>query len=185
MTLGEGKRKVLMLLDEYSGGGAVTVDEDINAKMNDFFDIAQKDVALWQPIVRRAAVTLDGSGSTPLPEDVSRVLGIRKQGKRTAAYEVIGGAIRSEPGDTATLSLDYTALPRTITPETGDDYVFEVSGEGANCLPFFVAAQQLLPDLVLDYGAFYNVYLQMRGLLSRTAAAGNSGGSVRQALYRG
>ena len=28
MTLGEGKRKVLMLIDEYSSGGTVTVGED-------------------------------------------------------------------------------------------------------------------------------------------------------------
>lgn len=36
MTLGEGKRKVLMLLDEYSSGGELTVDEDIEKKMADF-----------------------------------------------------------------------------------------------------------------------------------------------------
>ena len=41
MTLGEGKRKVLMLLDEYSSGGELTVDEDIEKKMADFFATAQ------------------------------------------------------------------------------------------------------------------------------------------------
>ena len=41
MTLGEGKRKVLMLLDEYSSGGERTVDEAIEMKMADFFEPAQ------------------------------------------------------------------------------------------------------------------------------------------------
>lgn len=182
MTLGEGKRKVLMLLDEYSSGGEITVDEDINLKMNDFFDIAQKDVAQWQPIVRRVAISLDGTGVEPLPEDVSRVLKISKDGKRTRDYEIIDGSILYHAIDTSTLTLDYIAAPATITPETEDAYAFEVSEEAANCMPFFVAAQQLIPDLVVDYGAFYKLYLQMCGMLPRPT--GMTGGSVRQALYR-
>ena len=183
VTLGEGKRKVLMLLDEYSGGGEITVDEDIDAKMNDFFDLAQRDVSAWQPIVRRVGVTLDGTGSKALPEDVSRVIRIRKNGIRVSGYEVIDGRLISNAGDKSTLSLDYIATPEKITPETPDDYEFEVSEEAANCLPYFVAAQQLIADLVVDYGAFYNLYLQTRALLSRSTLL--SGGSVRQALYGG
>lgn len=182
MTLGEGKRKVLMLLDEYSSGGEITVDEDIDAKMNDFFDIAQKDVAQWQPIMRRVSITLDGTGSAELPADVSRVLKIALDGARTSAYEIVDKRLLSPPGDTSALTLDYIAVPETITPETADSYEFEVSEEAANCMPFFVAAQQLLPDLVIDYGAFYNLYLQMRGMLSRST--GLTGGGVKQALYR-
>jgi hypothetical protein len=53
MTLGEGKRKVLMIIDEYSSGGTLTKDDDINLKMNDFFDLAQRDVANHKPILKR------------------------------------------------------------------------------------------------------------------------------------
>lgn len=42
MTLGEGKRKALMLMDEYSSSGVLTVDEDLELRMADFFDLAQK-----------------------------------------------------------------------------------------------------------------------------------------------
>lgn len=181
MTLADGKRKVLMLLDEYSSGGEIELDEDIDLKMNDFFDIAQKDMAQWQPIIRRSSVTLDGTGEQALPEDVSRVLGIRKNGIRARDYEVIDGKLVYAAGDTSTLTLDYFALPETITPETPDEYVFEISEDAANCLPFFVAAQQLIPDLVIDYGAFYNMYQQMRAALPRSTGLG---GGVRQALWR-
>lgn len=183
MTLGEAKRKVRMLLDEYSSGGTITEDADIDAKMNDFFDMAQRDVAVWQPIVRCASVTLDGTGTIALPRDVFRVIRIRRDGVRVTRYEVVAGRLTSAPGDTSTLSLDYIAAPSKITPETADDYVFEVSEEAASCLPFFVAAQQLIADLVVDYGAFYNMYLQMRALLPRSSLP--AGGGVRQSLYRG
>ena len=182
MTLGDAKRKTLMLLDEYSSGGEITVDEDINAKMNDFFDVAQKDVAQWQPIVRRTTIQLDGTGDQELPEDVVRVIRLRKNGVRARGYEIIDRQIVYDAGDNAALVLDYLATPETITPETEDSYAFEVSEQAANCLPFFVAAQQLIADLVVDYGAFYNLYLQMRGLLPRTVDG--SGGGVSQRLYR-
>lgn len=182
MTLAEGKRKVLMLLDEFSSGGEIETDEDIDAKMNDFFDMAQRDVAAWQPVVRHVSVTLDGTGCMTLPEDVSRVIRICRNGVRAACYEVIDGRLISRAGDTSTLTLDYIAAPSKITPETPDDYVFEVSEEAANCLPYYVAAQQLIADLVLDYSAFYNLYLQMRSMLPRSTIL--QGGSVRQALYR-
>lgn len=51
MTLGEGKKKVYELLDEYSSGGELTEDKDIELKLADFFDIAQKRVAMVKRIV--------------------------------------------------------------------------------------------------------------------------------------
>lgn len=182
MTLGEGKRRVLMLLDEYSSGGTLTLNEDLSVRMNDFFDTAQKDVAVWQPIVRRRELTLDGTGCMALPEDVKSVLRIRRDGIRTSRYEVLDGKLLSQPGDRSVLTLDCVAQPASITPETEDDYVFEVSEDAANCLPLFVAAQQLIADVTVDYGAFYNLYLQMRAALPRAAQAP---GGVRQAFYRG
>ncbi len=188
MTLGEGKRRVLMLLDEYSTGGTVTVDDDLNLRMNDFFDMAQRDVAAWQPIVRRTTVQMDGTGSVPLPRDVQRVLRIRRENGRgglvrAADCGAVDGRLTAPEGDRSLIVLDYIAAPAAIGPDTADSYVFEVGEEAANCLPFFVAAQQLIADLVVDYGAFYNLYLQMRAMLTRT---GNTpDGGVRQALYRG
>ena len=182
MTLGEGKRRVLMLLDEYSSGGVLTMNEDLSVRMNDFFDIAQKDVAAWQPIVRRRELALDGMGRMALPEDVKSVLRIRRDGRRVSCYEVLDGEVLSQPGDCSVLTLDYVAQPASITAETEDGYEFEVSEDAANCLPLFVAAQQLIADVTVDYGAFYNLYLQMRGMLPRAAQTMLG---VRQAFYRG
>ena len=182
MTLGEGKRRVLMLLDEYSSGGTLTLNDDLSIRMNDFFDIAQKDIAAWQPVMRRRELMLDGTGCMALPEDIKSVLRIRRDGIRTSRYEVLDGKILSQPGDCSVLTLDYLAQPASITAGTEDDYEFEVSEDAANCLPLFVAAQQLIADVTVDYGAFYNLYLQMRGMLPRAA---QTLGGVRQTFYRG
>ncbi len=181
MTLGEAKRRVLMLLDEYSAGGEISVDADVNAKMNDFFDMAQRDAATWQPIVRRVVLLLDGTGSMDLPGDVSRVIRVRRNGVCVPGYEIVDGKLFAPEGDQSQLTLDYIASPEKITPDTADEYSFEVSDEAANCLPFFVAAQQLIADLVVDYGAFYNLYLQMRAMLPRSTVIA---GGQRQSLYR-
>jgi len=183
MTLGDAKRKVFMLLDEYSSGGEVTEDEDIALKMADFFDMAQKDIIQYQPIVRRASVTLDGTGRQQLPADVARVTRIAANGVRTSRYEIVDGELLYTAGDMSDLVLDYEAEPQRITPETSDNYEFEVSENAANCLPFFVAGQQVFADLVQDYAVYYNTYLQMRAALPRTVSS-TGDGRIRQNLFR-
>ena len=181
MTLGEGKRKVLMLLDEYSSGGEVSSDEDINKKMSDFFDMAQKEMAGYKKIIRSIVMKPDAAGNA-LPERFADVFRVWKSGNLTNRYAVIGGKIYFPEGDTTERILEYFAYPETITQDTADSHVFEVTEDAANCLPFFVAAQHLLPDLVVDYGAFWNIYLNMRAALDITLPSAGTGG-VRQALF--
>ena len=183
MTLGEGKRKVLMLLDEYSSGGELTQDVDINHKMADFFDTAQKEMAGYKKIIRSVKLIPDGTGEgCELPKDFADVFRIWKNGGLSNRYAVISGKMVFPKGDTAERLLEYFARPASITQKTPDDYEFEVSEDAANCLPFFVAAQHLLPDLVVDYGAFWNTYLAMRAALDISLPAAGGGG-VRQMLF--
>lgn len=183
MTLGEGKEKVLMLLDEYSSGGEITTDEDIMNKMNRFFDIAQKDMANYKHIIRTVEIELAaGQSLFPLPGDCMRPFRIWRKGVLTNRYPIVSGSILTDGSESGTLLLEYFALPATINNDTPDDYEFEVSEDAANCLPFFVAAQQLIVDLVVDYSALYGLYNAMRGALD--VSLPSSGGGVRQTLYR-
>lgn len=184
MTLGEGKRKVLMLLDEYSAGGTVTKDADIDKKMADFFDAAQKEMAGHKRIVRSVELAPDGSGrGCPLPEDCQKVFRVWRGRRLVSGPVVVAGRLLTRSGDTVPLFVEYFARPQTIGPETQDDHEFEVDEDAANCLPYFVAAQHLLPDLVVDYSAFWNMYLTMRAALDVSLPEAG-GGRVRQALFR-
>lgn len=179
MTLGEGKRKVYMLLDEYSAGGTVTDDPDIEAKMADFFDIGQKQVAEIKRI-RRICTLERAAGQTlyPLPKDCMKLINIWRGGEITRRYRFRGGMIEIPESEKNTVELEYFAIPATITPTIGDikgtpdSYEFEVSEDAAKALPYFVASQQLIADLVMDYGALFDIYQRMLATLDTSEPGG-------------
>lgn len=185
MTLGEGKRKVLMLIDEYSSSGTITVDKDLELRMVDFFDLAQKNIAGFKPLIRSFTPTGEESGGTvrcPLPTGYIRAFRTWKGGRISPGYPVAGGELLLPAEDVGGVWVEYFALPRTIPPDAPDDYRFEVDEDAAACMPYFVAAQQLVVDLVVDYAPLLGLYDRMiRTLDVRLPESG--GGGVRQALY--
>ena len=185
MTLGEGKTKVYMLLDEHSAGGEVEHDADIEAKMVFFFDMAQKEVAKLQRILRtRRYRVLPGKSEYRLPEDFQDLYRIWKDDRPTGGCRFRGGKLLvSEEDAGSEIVLEYFSIPRTLTEDTPDDYEFELREDGCNALPYYVAAQQLLPDLVMDYSGMLNMYQ----LCLRTLSTGlpEESGRLAQRLYRG
>ena len=162
MTLGEGKRKVYMLLDEYSSSGNITEDKDIEAKMADFFDMAQKQVAEIKKLRRVAKLSpLAGTVLYPLPGDFLKLIRIWQGDKTLSRRSFRGEELFIPQAFGEEVEIEYYALPKTISPDTPDDYVFEVGEDGAKALPFFVASQQLLSDLVMDHGALFSIYQSM------------------------
>jgi len=181
MTLGEAKTKVLMILDEYSSGGSITEDADIMNKMNPFFDMAQKDANNAKPMIKAVSLSLNG-GFVNLPGNFREQFRIWKDGKLSKTYPVIGGKLYAT--DTGNVVLEYFANPDTIDANTPDSYEFEVAEDVANCLPYYVAAQQLITDLVVDYGAIWNMYLYHKQMLDTSKpSAGVAGARVVQSLF--
>lgn len=160
MTLGEGKKKVLELMDEYSSGGQITVDEDIMLKMVDFFDIAQKEVAKIKKLRRTYAVEREvGKLLYEMPGDFMELEAVWVDGaRRTNSFAWRGKSIFIPERLTGKVEVDYFAVPQTIPADATDDYGFEVDEDAANAMPYFVASQQLITDLIIDYGALYALY---------------------------
>lgn len=161
MTLGEAKNKVYMLLDEHSAGGEVEHDEDIELKMTYFFDTAQKMLSQVKKIVKARTVTpVPGKTEYAMPTDFRSVYRIWRDGvSATTRYHWRRGRMQVPPGDSAReIIVEYFANPGTIAPEESDDYEFELSEDACECMPYYVAAQQLLPDLVMDYRAMLEMY---------------------------
>lgn len=184
MTLGEAKNKIYMLLDEHSAGGEVEHDEDIEMKMCFFLDIAQKELAKIKKIVRTRKYTArSGTEEQMLPDDLMEIRAIWRGGRNAAGrYQIRGGKIVIPETETETVTLEYFAMPETIPADAADDYEFELAEDACNCMPYYVAAQQLLPDLVTDYGAF----LQMYNLSVSTLVTELPGQyTARQTFFRG
>ena len=186
MTLGEAKDKVYMLLDEHSAGGVVEHDRDLELKMAYFFDIAQKLLSQVKRIVRYKTVTpVRGRTEYPMPADFRSVYRIWRDGKiATTRYHWRKGRMIVPEGDGAReILVEYFAFPATIPADASDDYEFEVAPDAAECMPYYVAAQQLLPDLVMDYSGMLAMYSMAVQTLD-TSIPGESG-RMAQTFFRG
>ena len=94
MTLGEGKKKVYELLDEYSSGGELTEDKDIELKLADFFDIAQKRVAMVKRIVAVKTINRTaGKTEYSMPGNFGGLYRVWRDGKATGKYRWKGSKI--------------------------------------------------------------------------------------------
>ena len=183
MTLGEAKNKVYMLLDEHSAGGEIEHDEDIEKKMTAFFDTAQKMLAQTKRIVREYALPLRaGTDAYEMPPDFAALRFVWADGKRLRALRWRGGKLIVPEGRAAEIVVEYFALPKTIPADAPDGYEFEIAPDACECMPYYVAAQQLLPDLVLDYASMLAMYDRAAAQLSTAFPDDNR--RVAQTLYR-
>ena len=185
MTLGEAKNKVYMLLDEHSAGGEIEHDEDIELKMTYFFDIAQKLLAQVKKIVKvKTVVPVPEKTEYAMPLDFRNVYRIWRDGvPATSRYHWRRCRMLVPASDSAReIVVEYFAIPATISPEEGDDYEFELPEDACACMPYYVAAQQLLPDLVMDYRAMLEMYNQAVSRLDTSLPGENV--RIDQRFYR-
>ena len=157
-----------MLLDEHSAGGEIEHDEDIELKMTAFFDMAQKQLAQIKKIVREKKINaVTGKTEYALPADMLGLYRVWKDDRpATGRYRIRGGKIVIPERDAGSVILvEYFAFPETIPEDADDGYEFEIADDACECMPYFVAAQQLLPDLVMDYGGMWNMYNTALGML--------------------
>ena len=172
MTLGEAKDKVIKLMDEYSSGGNKTTDKDINLKMNAFFDAAQRNMATIKRIQRRYVVPLHPPDNGekyieyPAPDDFYMPLRLWADYETISIGKWIGKSLVLPAGETRRVELEYFAYPAPITEETPDSYEFEIDPDAQECMPYWVAAQQLVVDLVVDYRSLLAIYDRMVATLN-------------------
>ena len=158
-------------------------DPDIEAKMVGFFDIAQKQLAAVKKIVREKRIRPEqGKTAYSLPDDFMGLCRIWRDGRiATGRYHWRRGRLVTRPEDAGhELVVEYFAAPAAIPADADDDYEFELDEAACQCLPYYVAAQQLLPDLVMDYSAMLMMFNQAVNMLGADAAGS---GRIAQTLY--
>ena len=185
MTLGEAKNKGYMLLDEHSAGGEVEHDEDIEKKMISFFDMAQKTLAQIKKIVRSETIQpASGVTAYDMPNDFYALYRVWADDRpATNRFRWRSGQIIIPEGSASEVIVEYYAMPGTIPENAPDSYEFELAPDACECMPYYVAAQQLLPDLVMDYGAMLQMYNYQVSLLKTTQPGENR--RIAQSLFRG
>ena len=101
----------------------------------------------------------------------------------TSRYRWRGGKLVIPERDAGReFTVEYIAVPETIPDDADDDYEFVIDEDACECMPYYVAAQQLLPDLVMDYGSMLQMYSQAVSTLERSRPGENA--RIAQAFFR-
>lgn len=177
MNLGENKKIMLGLIEEYSPTNTnLTDDEDIYNRLNLVYSPNYQFLSQKKPIIKTKTITIDrtddGTTESSLPMDLrqlTRVVGLDSNNQRISIeYDIIGKKIyiRNKEGN---YILEYHAYPTEITLDTQDNFVLEIDADAQALLPYLVANDILKVDPSANYTSFYNEFQRrMQELDTRT-----------------
>ena len=160
MTLGEAKSEVLKLLDE------TKPKADLTGRLDRFFDMGQKEVALYYPIWREK--TYAAEDEKTLPQDCCK-----------PRYVIVDGIAHpytkySQLPDAFTLR--YEAYPADIPDNAPDETEFDLPDEAVLAVIFFAAAQT--QSMEYDQRFFQSFYAQYQGKLSNLSGQADGPAAV-------
>lgn len=152
MTLLEIKKKTLQLIEEISDNENLTDDPDIKAKLNSVINQVQFELARMKkiPAFKELEVTAGQVLDMNTLDGFYQLRLLRFDG----GYDLIENmAVFNEAG---TAVFYYYKYPEPITDDTPDSYVFELSPDTLEILPYGVASDILKSDVSTQYGAIYS-----------------------------
>lgn len=159
MTLEEEKRKVLALIEELNEKSQyLTDDPDIQGKINDVINQVMFELSRYKKLPRYLEMEVSAG-------DMITFRGI-EQRCGNAVYQIASttGVSHEAKADgtvlkileSGTLGIDFFVYPKRITKETQDkEYVFELTDDVLEIMPYGVAADLLKSDVSAQYGAVY------------------------------
>ena len=153
MTLEEMKIKVYSMIEEYNETEEnLTEDEDLALKMNSVINQIQNELARFKKIhaFKEMKVT---EGQEMTLTDIDKNI-YQLNVVRGVEIDTIADRIIFEGEGTA--KFYYFKYPTQITDETEDDFVFELSTDVLEIMPYGVAGDLLKSDVSSNYGAIYS-----------------------------
>ena len=158
MTLGELKKKVLGMIEEYNPlSDLLTDDPDIATKINDVINQILYELARFKKIPKYIEMEVS-EGDIITFEDIERECGYE-----VYQINVICG-VRYVPKaegttlkmlESGTAEIDVFVYPERITEKTKDSYEFEVSNDVLEIMPYGIAGDLLKSDISAEYGNIY------------------------------
>lgn len=152
MTLEEMKQKVYAMIEEYNDeADDLTDDEDLAAKMNGVINQIQNELSRIKKITANKSMEVtegEEINLTDIDKNIYQLYGIRG-----VDYDTMLNTITFNEDGTARFY--YCKYPTQIDSETEDDYVFELSRDVLEIMPYGVAADLLKSDVSSQYGSVY------------------------------
>lgn len=166
MTLGDNKKIMLGLIEEYSPANQyLTDDEDIKNRINLVYAPNYQFLSQIKKILKTKTITInetsDITTETSLPMDLyqfKRLVALDSNNKRISPeYDIIGKKIYIKQKQGKYI-IEYYAYPTEITSKTKDNFELELDADAQACLPYAVANDILKADPSADYTAFYREF---------------------------
>lgn len=159
MTLEDMKRKTYALIEEYDEeADDLTNDEDLATKMNDVINQIQNECSRVKKITGNKSMEVK-EGQEINFEDIDDQF-YQLYGIRGVDYDTMNNTIIFAEDGTARIY--YYKYPTQINAETEDDFVFELSRDILEIMPYGIAGDLLKSDPSTQYGAIYTTrYRQM------------------------
>lgn len=159
MTYKNAKALLLKIIDE------TKPQTDTLDKLRDFFDMGQKEIALYYPVCKEAFY--EEGDEKLLPEDCFKVIDVISS-FGSEAYYIQNKKIACGQGS---FTLQYMAVPKSLPEKPQDDFAFQLGDEAMMALVLFTAAQLNNND---DSQAAYQCYwAQYQNKLQNMCAAPN------------
>lgn len=163
MTLGEMKRKVFSLIEEYSeDADNLTEDEDFALKINDVINQIQTELTRFKKIPANKTLEVT-EGQEINMKDVDNMI-YQLNVIKGISYDLVGDSIIfNEDGEA---KVYYYKYPKQINAETPDEYKFELTTDLLEIMPYGVAGDLLKSDVSSQFGSVYsNRYNEMLNAL--------------------
>jgi hypothetical protein len=152
MTLEEMKQKTYQLIEEYDEEQTeLTNDPDLAGKINSVINQIQNELARIKKITANKTMAVKEGQEinlTDIDKNIYQLYGIRG-----VDYETMLNTITFNEEGTARIY--YYKYPTQINDETEDDFVFELSRDVLEVMPYGVAADLLKSDVSSQYGSVY------------------------------
>lgn len=176
MTLGENKKIMLSLIEQYAPNNVyLTDDEGIQDRINVLYNAAYFEMARFKKIrktetVTKTTTTTEHYTEYSMPSDIyqlEKVMALDTTTHKSVnpEYYLINDKIYINDASDATYKIMYFAYPTPITELTANSFVLELDLDVQGLLPYVVASDILKSDQSANYSAFENRYLNMRNNL--------------------
>lgn len=170
MTLEEMKQKVYSLIEEYNDEAEdLTEDEDLALKMNSVINQIQNELIRYKkiPAIKQLEVA---EGQTILLADIDKNIYQLEKVTGVDANIILNEVTFNEDG---IAKIYYYKYPNHIDADTEDDYIFELSNDVLEIMPYGVAADLLKSDVSSQYGEVYaRRYKEMLSMLDGRLGTG-------------
>lgn len=158
MTLSEMKKKILALIEELNPNNEyLTDDPDIQAKINFVINQVMFELVRMKKIAKYVELKVSKGDLIDFSSienecgyevyQISLVAGVNYIPKANGTVLKI-----LEDG---TAEIDVFVFPERITEKTKDSYMFELSSDVLEIMPYGVAADLLKSDVSAEYGSVY------------------------------